>query len=352
MLTRRAYSEIKRAVARHANLVGAKTARIAEGANGNAYKVMFADGSTGVLKVQKGAGKDNLMYEFLVGEKLNVLRFRFPQFIETKDIYYYHDSKLSELRELEVLEPHSLDRGCRTAGRQALLIKHVNGATLKSFMSDPEFLKNELVGVLFQIYYTLYKLQHVFTHYDLHKSNVLLDTPTNGKPILFRYTEFTPPVEFTCRFVPKIIDYGRAYMEGVDFSKLWGLACNTAACAPQGRKCGFNYYNSEYQNYTRPNVSQDLRLLVGLPDPFAWLSGMVVYGNNVPEKKVRYTTQEIVTPQYPVSIVNVDDAFHALYDLVLEQNLREHTAVITISGSDPYTANDLQRPRTRKNRHG
>jgi len=350
MLTRRAKqnSELKNAVVRHANLVGAKTSRIAEGANGTAYKVEFADGTLGVLKVQKGAMKDNLMYEYLVGEKLNALRFFFPQFIETRDIYFFSQAHLRTLTELKALEPHKLEKGCRTAGHQALLLKHVNGASLKSYMGDTTFLKRELPGVLFQIYYTLLKLKDEFTHYDLHKSNVILDAPSNGKPILFRYTEFTPPIEFTCRYVPKIIDYGRAYINGIDFSGLNMPECNKPVCAPHGKRCGFNYYNSEYQNYRLPNISQDLRLLTGLPEPYAWLSEMVLFGHGVPPEKIRYTTLQMKTPEYPSRIVNLDDAFQMLQSLVEQEPLRRHTAVVTISGDQPYTAKDLNTSRTKK----
>jgi len=298
------------------------------------YKVIYTDGATGILKIPKGAGKDNLMYEYLAGVKLNQLRHVFPQFIETKHVYYYSDSlgNPPDMNRLHNLTPHNPENGCRTAGHQALLIKEVDGPSLKTKLNDSDFLAHDLAGVLFQIYYTLHMLKHEFTHYDLHSSNILLDNPVGGKPMLFRYTAYDPPIEFVCRYVPKIIDYGRAFVKGIDLSGLESSTCNTPDCEPDGKQCGFTYYHHEFQDVTKANVSQDLRLLVNLPGPWASLSHKVRFGYHVPEKKVRFTTEEHKVGQWPRRIVNVTDALAAL-TARLPSKKSSYAAIFTINGT-------------------
>ena len=329
------------------------TKLLSEGGNGSIFKVAFRDGESGILKIPKGAGKDNLMYEYLAGAKLNHLRHIFPQFIETKHVFYY-DTSLGNppnLERLRNLAPHKPSLGCRTAGHQALLIKEVNGPSLKSKLSDPDFLAHDLAGILFQIYYTLDALKHVFTHYDLHPANVLLDNPAGGKPLLFRYTAFQPPIEFVCRYVPKIIDYGRSFVKGIDLSGLASPECNTSECAPEGRRCGFTYYHHEFQDVTKANVSQDLRLLVGLPGPWADLSRKVQFGFHVPERKVKFTTEEFTEGQWPHRIVNVTDALHALRERLPPKKMG-YAAVFEIRGDAEYTyttqAGGRRKRRTRR----
>ena len=327
------------------------TKLLSEGGNGAVFKVTFQDGESGILKIPKGVSKDNLMYEYLAGMKLNHLRHIFPQFIETKHVFYYNDSigHPPDLARLRNLTPHNPSQGCRTAGHQALLIKEVNGPSLKSKLSDPGFLANDLAGVLFQIYYTLDTLKHEFTHYDLHASNVLLDNPAGGKPMLFRYTAFQPPIEFTCRYVAKIIDYGRAFVKGIDLSELASPSCNTSECAPEGRHCGFTYYHHEFQDVTKPNVSQDLRLLVGLPGPWASLSQKTRFGYHVPERKVRFTTEEQPVGQWPLRIVNVTDALAAVRAR-LPQKKMDYAAIFDINGKTEYSYKPMQAGGTRRKR--
>jgi serine/threonine protein kinase len=320
------------------------TKLIAEGGNGSVYKVAYRDGASGILKIPKGSKKDNLMYEYLVGSKLNHYRHVFPQFIETKHVFYY-DRGLGDppdLRLLRNLTPHDPAQGCRTAGHQALLIKEVNGPSLRTMLRDERFLEEDLFGVLFQIYFTLHRLKHEFTHYDLHAENVLLDNPVGGKPMLFRYTTFNPPIEFACHYVAKIIDYGRAFVTGVDLSGLSSPSCNTPECAPEGRECGYKFYHiNEFQDFSKANVSQDLRLLVGLPGMWADFSRKVRFGYHVPEKKIRFTTEEHVKGQWPQKIVNVSDAFRALCMLLPPKTKEKIYAVFEISGRDEYKFNPV-----------
>jgi serine/threonine protein kinase len=314
----------------------ASTKLLSSGGNGAVYKATFSDGATGILKIPKGVSKDNLMYEYLAGSKLNQLRHIFPQFIETKHIFYYEQSlgNPPDLHRLRNLSPHTPSEGCRTAGHQALLIKEVNGPSLKSKLRDEHFLVNDLAAVLFQIYYTLDALKHDFTHFDLHSENVLLDNPV-GKPMLFRYIAFNPPIEFISNFMPKIIDYGRAFVKGIDLSGLSSPSCNTTECAPEGRHCGFTYYHHEFQDVTKPNVSQDLRLLVNLPGKWAEFSKHVRFGYNVPPHKVRFTTQEQKVGEWPKRIVNVTDALSALKHLV-SLTKKPYGAIVEISGNGEY----------------
>ena len=319
------------------------TKKISEGGNGATFKIKFRDGDTGVLKVQKGSGKDNLMYEYIAGLKINLLRDTFPHFVETKNIYYSQGP--ITINTLMELQPHNVRNGCMTAGHQALLLKEVHGITLNEHLHDPKFIKNDLAGVLFQIYFMLNVLQNEFTHYDLHSANVLLDPVANGQPILLRYTAFNPPIEFTCKYVPRVIDYGRCFIRGIDLSGLNASECNNPMCGIEGKKCGFVYIHHAYQDASKRNVSQDLRLIKKLPAPLDKISSIVQFGPNVPlekrtyeipPEKQKYATQEQTVSLYPKAIVNVTDAMHAFLAYPKPRS-RRYAMKLELDGISPYT---------------
>jgi hypothetical protein len=127
-----------------------------------------------------------------------------------------------------------------------------------------------LVQIFYQVYFPLSVLHQVFTHYDLHPKNVLLYEIPGGRHVQFHY----PGVSFPCRYIAKIIDYGRCFyyssaevMSQMDFRAVR----DSEACKPN---CGSNkglgllrpgcvnppHYVHGISS-DRPNESHDLRLL-------------------------------------------------------------------------------------------
>jgi hypothetical protein len=114
---------------------------------------------------------------------------------------------------------------------------------------------------LYQIYYPLVQLGDKYTHNDLHRNNVFLYKPYDGKRyIRMKYHRNGQIFEFGSEFIVKIIDYGRNYFknENIDTQKLIkDYICPATECQP---KCGKEQGYSTIKQQVKPNVSQDLRL--------------------------------------------------------------------------------------------
>ena len=146
-----------------------------------------------------------------------------------------------------------------------------NTETIKNNLKNPEFVYNELVYILYQIYLPLSILSNKFTHYDLHKGNVLLFTPVKNSYIHYHYHFKNKTVSFKSPYIVKIIDYGRSYFNdedaGVSSKIIYDKLCKLKECNP---KCGYSkgYVSlSSVKGYSKyniisviPNQSHDIRL--------------------------------------------------------------------------------------------
>lgn len=164
-----------------------------------------------------------------------------------------------------------------------------------------EFVSEELLYVLFQVYFSLFALGHFFTHYDLHTDNVLLYEPVKGKYIEYHYhvqydtTGKEIDVRFKSRYIAKIIDYGRSYFEnpsGKGFTanskSIYDEVCKEKACKDCGGSQGFGWL--EYKPATLPynsficsqipNESHDLRLAYMI-SKYAKLTGTLWEGTGL-----------------------------------------------------------------------
>ena len=322
--------------------------RVSEGSNGAAYKIVFPD-KISILKLTKGRDRDSLVYEYLVGKKINKWYSLFPVFVYTNGIYYFKDKSKKnaelenvDLSKLKLFHP-SLTNGCRTAGIQALLIDFIDGKSLKTFMTNPEFNTHDLAYVLFQIYYALVHLRESFTHYDLHASNVLVYEPFPGHAVQYTYHIGANVVTFRTRYAPKIIDYGRSHIKNFDFSGLKKDACNTRRCGFWGIKCGFYHYHTTYSNIKNRNVSQDLRLLKNLPAPLESISSRIHFGETLPEARAKYSTLEIESMGFPARINNVMDALRAIMEKLPSNNL-PFDYQVEVFGDKPFTTKKVGDP--------
>jgi len=231
-----------------------------------------------ILKSTTKQDSDNLLFEYLVGQYINKQCLVFPCFIETYGWYIYNTdtdwdfmSKKSGKTTIEILKS-SLEIGqvalqkyvetqvstggnfcvndkhklppverdcteieslfkfaCENSQYLAILTQHINNAkSLHSMIissTDVDFPYHDLLNVLYQIYMPLSTLAETFTHYDFHLLNTLIYEPVVGKYIDYKYKfidKTIPPVKFKCRYMAKIIDYGRSFFNDTSNKEITG----------------------------------------------------------------------------------------------------------------------------------
>lgn len=242
-----------------------------------------------VLKSSMKADSDNLMYEYLVGQYVNKLNKQFPCFLETYGYYTYNNNKAwAFLKDTKVI--NNMDSiknnitlqkttdyaiACIEAKRLTILIQHLKGILpIKKMMHIQNFVKFELLNVLFQIYMPLAVLKDTFTHYDLHDENVNLYEPIKDSYIYFHYNIKGVIYSFKSKYVAKIIDYGRSYFNDTDSDinskKIYNELCKKRECRPNcGYSKGFAWLEDRgtdlesayWISSQKRNKSHDLRLL-------------------------------------------------------------------------------------------
>lgn len=237
-----------------------------------------------ILKSSQNPEADNLVYEYIVGTKfVNRMIRRFPCFLETYGLYFYkspiywrmmreHQPHWKNILDrLELQKSINYKKACEQSTYAAILIQHISASSvLDDFISGGYFnnvIQYDLIYVLFIIYQALSSLSKQFTHYDLHANNVLLYEPTPGKYIQYNYhLEGGEIISFRCRYIPKIIDYGRSFFDNgnTNGKGIYDKVCSTNACDYCGEDYGFAWLdpNSEYGICSsKKNESHDLRLL-------------------------------------------------------------------------------------------
>lgn len=334
-----------------------------------------------VLKSSAYQNADNLLYEALVGFFVNKLALRFPSFVETYGLYRYnndglayHECKTKKTVPAKVLEAgltkyadESKDIGkqkvfqsCFDPITMAVLIQHLKSAkTLEDMCkSNRTFIRNDLLYVLFQIYMTLAHTSNIFTHYDLHASNVLVYEPVAGSHIEYHYHIGGEEITFNSPYIAKIIDYGRSYYRELGNDGVVGNSKNfydkllCKECKPKcGAGSGFGWLeykkgtvkSSSYISSQVPNPSHDLRLLnilnvEGVRIRFPRLGDIlkkVVYGVGVAKAKQQFGTEPNHASGLPSKINNVTDAFESLQELVQDpisyaDNVREYATSLKL----------------------
>ena len=332
-----------------------------------------------VLKSSTKPTADNLTYEFLVGMFLNKMGNRFPCFVQTYGLYYYktnaawvhaRDTKRISSNILkDSLQLHSSldkfkqnitkvidDDACAFSKYAAILIQHFpNVTTFGDYLNDMSndgidwcnFSIKELPYILYQIYMPLAAMSKVFTHYDLHKNNVLLYEPVPGKYIQYHYHNESETLTFKSKFIAKIIDYGRAFYKDTDVKNVSATdvlkrTCILDECNLDGEECGdksgFRYLTNTlkpstyYMSSSEHNSSADLRLLHLVKESFT-INGynvgngdcgpndleeeafdsidkildMIVYGVGLQPGQTKYGTKPLASG-LPGDIRNVNDA--------------------------------------------
>lgn len=352
--------------------------------NGFVYEITYQrEGYTAnaILKSSTSPDSDNLAYEYLVGTIINKNFYKkFPCFVETYGIYKYDNTADYEtmssglnqerLRDIMMHYPNNsmtTAMACDKSKFLSLLIQNIKEAkTMKSMLEVEnnrtqqdvnDFVQNDLIGCLYQIYFVLKDIHNYFTHYDLHYTNVLLFEPVAGKYLKFTYTNSdNRTCTFKSRYIVKIIDYGRSFIQDPrPFSNKGSVDEYTKVCNAQcpnvcGDAVGYAWLDpapNEYGvNSTMRNMSHDLWLLKILGDTTqgsknkslkmqvfdkvlwpkklndkelikAKLLKQIVYLNNPENNNVGY----------PNKINNVCDAAEALYDLLTSYNISQQNNI-------------------------
>ena len=206
-----------------------------EGFNADTYK------SYAILKSSRLTLEnvpDNLMYEYRVGQYINKFNRIYPCFLETygllkyktdeawqilksENLKYENDEaaqadRLTSLKEGLAIQPLDYSADCTDYHKLAILIQHFNNfKALSDLINNDDFIRIELMYVLFQLYIPLAQMKDTFTHYDLHWNNLHVYEPVPGKYIQYHY-HLVPgmaPVSFKSKYMLKIIDYGRMKMK-------------------------------------------------------------------------------------------------------------------------------------------
>jgi hypothetical protein len=223
---------------------------------GNAAYTAYA-----VLKTTKDEGADNLTYEYIMGKFVNELIHRhFPCFVQTYALYRYESadakgrSRVTPLAGLHRISP-DVRESCRHNDRQCLLVQYLRSPqakTIEEYEFTRSFVQEDLPKILYQAYAVLAFLVDEFTHYDMHANNIMIyEMPT---PLQFHYGSLS----FCCKYMTKIIDYGRAF--GKPSRDMKAQAC--AKCDDCGAERGYWFGDFVAKDFfidaSRPNKSHDL----------------------------------------------------------------------------------------------
>lgn len=330
--------------------------------------------SNAILKSSSQNIADSLYYEYLVGEFINTQLIYFPCFIKTYGIYKYKDDLVyNNIKQCSKIEDCNIDDlksgliylsdantdidkyleiSCENPTHMAILMQSIKGSItlyeqLKngSNVINTNFIKDDLLYVLYQIYMPLSYLADKFTHHDLHYNNVLLYEPVKDSYIQYIYHIDTGDVSFKSPYMAKIIDYGRSYFNNGKILPLdiYKKICDITKCNDDNWKScgdnkGFFFLNPASTYIAKPfenNKTTDIRLFNIISDfiktelkPSTYLNDdelkkfYVDAGYNLSEllfKLIWYSTPQIVYSGLPDNINNVTDAYKSLEELILKQ---------------------------------
>lgn len=274
-----------------------------EGANGFVNELIYDRGgyrANAILKSMLDKYSDSLYYEAYVGLKyINRFAQQFPCFLKTYGLFKYTAplqksfAKINKVAKTEpdtytslmrnfagVFEPikindqFSATMACTNYINFACIIEYIaspsdlntfaHGQLLNKDTADA-FFNVELPHILFQIYAVLASLaqDRIFSHNDLHSSNIMIYTIPNGDRVTMTYknTAGMGTVSFQTRYIAKIIDYGRVYCpESPDIYK---TLCNTKECDPNcGEHAGFRNVLKPKNNGKSFGITYDLNAVI------------------------------------------------------------------------------------------
>ena len=320
-----------------------------------------------VMKSAVSADADNLIYEYLVGIRLNKYRSIFPNLVETYGVYHYNSEKVhTNARKMKLIDTEdvkneylkSLTRidhkrmslkklltfSCANSMYIATLIENVENPMTIEQLLEGSILADDFLCILFQVYFLLHSLREKFTHYDLHEKNVLIidfGGENEDKYIEYVYhikDEKLGKIEIAMksRYLAKIIDYGRSCVFP-ESKKIHDELCTIGTCKANKydpTDCGnvYGYFwlsevgsdrERHYIRSTRINNSHDLKLLTKIhfssfhsekqPELY---SDVYDFLSKVHYEREHGTPDKLRKSGEPDMIYNVSDAFRKLADII------------------------------------
>lgn len=319
-----------------------------------------------IIKSSAKTKADNLFYEYLCGLVINSWCVRFPCFLETYGILKYQDEntwnkvKDNQTTSINAIKNYTtfvnsaslninsnkfdslLESSCLHSKYIAIMIQHIKKAkTLYDFFEESKknkllLLNNQMVAILFQVYFALHVLKDNFTHYDLHPRNVLIYQPNQNGYIYYHYVLSNgDTISFKSPYMVKIIDYGRSYFKHISIDNLnsaniYDKLCKEKQCDSCGYKVGYSWLtktstlrDQSYIHSTVSNKSHDLRLLYSLKKLFKTYnlhtkpSALYYTILNKLKYNSNYGTPEMKHNKHPGKIQTVSDAFEGLLDCLV-----------------------------------
>lgn len=291
-----------------------------------------------IMKLQKSKGSDSLVYEYLMGKQVNHFLPYLPNFLETYGLFETKSKHiLTQYKKLDIFkenftyntkkEDELLSEAIKEPTKNALLIEYIHqSCKLEDKLSNKDFIQNELLYVLFQIYYALYNVKGKFAHYDLHTENVLLYEPYKNEYIRFRYHIDGNVYDFYSKYIVKIIDYGSSFTkDSTNYEEL----CDKE----KTRKFKLDYDES--------NQSIDLKLLYQLKD------NIDDYDDNDNLEDLFYSLMKLKKTKERIihsviksggnTINNISDAYRKLLVYIRNPSpKKEKRADLIIHGLKPY----------------
>lgn len=342
----------------------------ANGANGFIKEIEYTQNqyvSYAILKSNKTQKSDNLGYEYWTGQIINQWCSIFPCFVRTYGYYLYDnhttftkfkDDKqtIGDLQNV-VLQLKDKDtsiidwaNACKNNQYSVILIEHVKDSqTLEQMVSkknDETFVNGELLFILLQIYYPLFMLIDIFTHYDLHTANILVYTLPNDTYVNYSFVDPNSGkiITFKTPYIIKIIDYGRCYIydrvRQISTKTIYETVCKISECDNCGKYLGFLFFKDEmtipYIDSVNRNMSSDLRCLnyikyrfgehIKVNTPlYRKMKGSVKQLFDDLVYSERYGTPPLSTDKSTGKIRNVSDAYERLIRILSDEPERLNT---------------------------
>ena len=243
----------------------------ANSVNGFIRKLVYRSDSIDypvVLKSTHEPNTDNLVYEFLVGQCINLMSAYYPCFSKTFCCGKYKtEADWDMIRDLDIQTnlPRPIDayidildssnlkniilEGC--ANSQFICIftqyipiylslfdymvecsvfMHIHNPEKNVFIFQKDYLPRlfTLVSILHMIYQLLSSFADFFTHYDLHLSNAVLVKLPDGKYAQINYHYPNGSIVSTKTvFIPVILDYGHSFVDCDNLQTFIHNATNT-----------------------------------------------------------------------------------------------------------------------------
>jgi hypothetical protein len=279
-----------------------------------------------MLKCSQNKAADNLLYEFIVGKFINQYIMNYPCFVETYGCFVFNDDTSWAIAKdysvsnrpldlKQMISPYNqpgreVADSCSLSKRICISIQHFNKFTtlINAIKHHTKIMRTEIYNILYQVYFVLDKLKDVYTHYDLHTSNVCLYLPfePNQYMVMHYHLANGNIISFPAEYLVKMIDYGRNYFYGDVNENSTRLIqtdiCPSQQCAPN---CG--YYDGysviqgtadtrtlgdDFIDPINPNPSHDLRLAY-LCQQLLHLPYTVKFGDHYQPNEKRYGTAEM-----------------------------------------------------------